>query len=842
MFIIQLLPSLHFGDAVGNDALAISTLLKKMGYDSKIFAEYIGNGISSDIAAKYTSIPALCEDDLIIYHFSTGSDIMEEILRDKKCRKIMIYHNITPSNFFENYDAKLTQLVKKGRKSLRRLNKTFECCIADSEFNKKDLIASGFTCPIDVMPVLIPLEDYNKKPNEDIINKYKNDGWVNLLFVGRIAPNKKQEDVIRCFSYYKKHINPKSRLFIVGNHVGMDKYYDRLCKYIKSAQVPDVFLTGPTPFDQILAYYKIANVFLCMSEHEGFCVPLVEAMKFDVPIVAYASTAIPETLGGAGVLLDQKNSILASKLIDRIITDKALRSKIVNRQRERLNFFSYEKTANNFSIKIQSLIQNEIVPTNNKNNNVCLDNSDVVIKEMICNCKKEIERDDLKDDSPLFQDIPFADDNSFKNKVKIKVLKPIYHQLYKLCPGLADSMRTTIYRLAGKKNVVSNNISTTNCLQERIFVDVSIVSVTEVATGIQRVVNSVAKELVKLINLQNLEFVQICSSNLLVCNSYFNKLKVGHSQNESYLTVGNKEKLLLLDSSWDRAMWAKHIIKKVHQSGGKVYGVVYDLFPIQYRDLFESQQMIDVFTEWHNLLLRSCDGVLCISRTTADMVTKYYKKAELTRSKPLNVFFFDMGADFPSFTGDMPVKKSIKEFVTHGITFLTVGTVEPRKGYAVVAEAFKNIECEKNIQWLIVGRNGWKNNEFLRCLNNDKLLKTSMWVENATDEDLRWCYEHSAALIAASQDEGFGLPIIEAAHYGLPIICSDIPIFHEVAQDNVTYFKVMDSVSLQEVIEKWLSEDKHPDSKNIKIHTWKESAQEILDIMNDKVKPYKILQ
>ena len=164
----------------------------------------------------------------------------------------------------------------------------------------------GYTCPMKVLPILIRFEDYEQEPDADVIRKYS-DGATNLLFVGRMAPNKKVEDVISAFAYYKEHYDKTARLFLVGSFQETDLYYQYLQKHIKKLGTHDVIFSGHISFQAVLAYYKIADVFLCMSEHEGFCVPLVEAMYFGVPIVAYDSSAIADTLGGAGILLKNKD-------------------------------------------------------------------------------------------------------------------------------------------------------------------------------------------------------------------------------------------------------------------------------------------------------------------------------------------------------------------------------------------------------------------------------------------------------------------------------------------------------------------------------------------------------
>ena len=244
------------------------------------------------------------------------------------------------------------------------------------------------------------------------------------------------------------------------------------------------------------------------------------------------------------------------------------------------------------------------------------------------------------------------------------------------------------------------------------------------------------------------------------------------------------------------------------------------------------------------MVFQNCDAVVCISQTTADLVAEYYKETKLKRKKPLNLYYFHMGSNIVhSENREQIARPEIMKFVKQTKTFLMVGTVEPRKGHEIAIEAFKLLVKEnKNVQLLIIGHNGWKNDEFRKLLEDNKLGESIMWISDASDEELNWAYRNAEALIAASKDEGFGLPLIESAQFGLPIICSDIPIFKEVAGVNATYFKAMDILALKETIVEWLKVDKHPESKKIKLYTWAESAREILDIVNGNIKPYKILE
>ena len=360
MKIVQLMPTISFGDAVGNDARAIKAILEERGYETQIYAENIDGRLPEGTASPVTEMPELCEDDVILYHGSTGTELNYR-LPEYAGRKVMIYHNITPPAFFEPYSPGAAQLTSDGLNGIRYLADKLDYCIADSDFNKRDLLQMGYTCPIDVCPVLIPFSDYERTPNKDVISRYHGDSMTNLLFVGRVAPNKKQEDVIAAFYYYRKYYNANSRLFLVGSWGGMEKYYQRLCAYIEMLGLTDsVVFPGHIKFDELLAYYTLADAFICMSEHEGFCVPLVEAMYFNVPIIAFKCAAIPDTMGNQGLLLDNKEPAYVAAIIDRVLTDATLKQSILRIQEERLNAFSYDCIKKSIEELLDNVIRNDL--------------------------------------------------------------------------------------------------------------------------------------------------------------------------------------------------------------------------------------------------------------------------------------------------------------------------------------------------------------------------------------------------------------------------------------------------------------------------------------------------
>lgn len=223
MKIIQLIPTLAYGDAIGNDTIVLKKVIKSLGYKTEIYADSMTPSIGEGVARSIKRLPKLDPDDIAILHLSTGSKINYEFA-ELLCKKVVMYHNITPPHFFKGYDNYIKEVNESGLNAVKYLADKVDYCIADSEYNKSNLIELGYKCDIDVMPILVPFEDYKAMPSQTIIDQYQ-DEYTNILFTGRIAPNKKQEDVIRAFYMYKKYFNPQARLFLVGAQGEKNIYY-----------------------------------------------------------------------------------------------------------------------------------------------------------------------------------------------------------------------------------------------------------------------------------------------------------------------------------------------------------------------------------------------------------------------------------------------------------------------------------------------------------------------------------------------------------------------------------------------------------------------------------------
>lgn len=356
MKVLQLLPTLAMGDAIGNDVRALEKVLRDMGVQTGIYAEVIDGRLPEGTAYPVEKMPRLSGEDVILYHMSTGSELNFS-LEKYPCRKMMIFHNITPPRFFKEYNEDAMQSAEYGMRGLCHLADKVDACMADSSYNAEVLRELNYQCTISVRPILIPFSDYAKAPDPSIMEHYQDDGYTNFIFVGRVAPNKKQEDVIRAFYCYKKYCNPKSRLFLVGSYNGMERYYHRLRRFVGALELDNIVFTGHIPFNQILAYYHLADLFLCMSDHEGFCVPLVEAMYFGVPVLAYDSSAISDTLGGSGILLPTNDPMEAALAADRVLRDPDLRREVVAEQRRRQQEFAYQEIRKTFEEQLRTFLE-----------------------------------------------------------------------------------------------------------------------------------------------------------------------------------------------------------------------------------------------------------------------------------------------------------------------------------------------------------------------------------------------------------------------------------------------------------------------------------------------------
>jgi glycosyltransferase involved in cell wall biosynthesis len=348
----QLLPALTSGDAIGNQALFLQQLLRRRGYTSHIFAG------SWDVASQAHCQPyrqyaqVSHANNLLILHYAVGGEV-NTFAQSLPDRKLMVYHNVTPGHFFRGFNDDVARLCDEARASLHQFASNMSI-VADSPYNADEMRAMGF----EVLGIVPPVVDFDRLTHllgSDDAQKARvqfakpNANCLDWLFVGRMAPNKCVHDIIKAFYYFHKFVQPNSRLLLMGGNGGVEAYTDGLRQLVASLSLEDaVVFAGHQPDGALAAFYEMADVYVSMSEHEGFCVPVLEAMQFGLPVLAYNSTNLPHTLGNAGVLLNRKDPKLVAEMAYEMCCNQPLRQKIIARQRARLSAFSPDITQQSF--------------------------------------------------------------------------------------------------------------------------------------------------------------------------------------------------------------------------------------------------------------------------------------------------------------------------------------------------------------------------------------------------------------------------------------------------------------------------------------------------------------
>lgn len=325
----QVLATLGYGDAIGHEVLGIQRVLRSAGYESEIFVETADHRLEPLTRDYRELVDGSHPDNLLLHHFSLGSKASRTAyaLPD---RMALIYHNITPPEYFVGVHRTLARQTFRGRRELRAYADRCDLALGDSEFNRQDLDVLGFPRTA-VLPVVPDFSHLDREPNWLVARDF-DDEWTNIVFVGRVIANKKIEDLICWFHAYHTIFNPRSRLLLVGAQRGFERYLASLHQLAGRLGSSQVHFVGHVSDEELVAFYETADLFLCASEHEGFCVPIVEAFYKQVPVLAYAAAAVPSTMDGAGVLFEDRDPLHVAALIDEVISNADLQRRIVDGQ------------------------------------------------------------------------------------------------------------------------------------------------------------------------------------------------------------------------------------------------------------------------------------------------------------------------------------------------------------------------------------------------------------------------------------------------------------------------------------------------------------------------------
>jgi L-malate glycosyltransferase len=353
VIINQWVPAAHKGDAIGDSARRVRDLLRDMGYVSELYALTIDEALNEEV--RSFSDPEARHGDVTIFHYALPSP-MTAAFASLDAGRVLQYHNVTPAEYFAPFDPALFRLATLGRAELATLADRTDFALGDSDYNRQELESLGFE-RTGVFPIAVDTTRVTQPAARPSLDEILDDGLVNFLFVGRIAPNKKIEDIIKLAEVYKRYIDAYYRFIFVGRYDVVPRYYSVVRALMSEYRLlNDRFIfTGSVPDEELAVYYRHAAVYLSLSEHEGFCVPLVEAMAADVPVLAYAAAAVPDTLGGAGVQFAPKDLEYAAELLGALAFDDGLRTSVIAGQRRRLADFTDDRIRRDLASIIRQL-------------------------------------------------------------------------------------------------------------------------------------------------------------------------------------------------------------------------------------------------------------------------------------------------------------------------------------------------------------------------------------------------------------------------------------------------------------------------------------------------------
>ncbi len=351
----QFHPVVTLGDAISNHIISLQRLLRAMGSRSEIYAEH--PQASFEVAARriHQSHSGLGPEDIVLLHYSIGySPQAIRWVNGLPARKVLIYHNVTPADYFLGVSNAYREAAWLGRQQLGQLISECSEGWGDSEYNCQELRAAGMdSCR--VLPIIFDPTFYDVPPDPVVVSQLREGPGPIMLFVGRVAPNKRLEDIIVAFHHLKCGPKPDARLYLVGSHDQMEPYLRYLQALVARLHLEDVHFVGHVSKAELVAYYRCADLYLSMSEHEGFGVPLVEAMHFGVPVIAFSAAAVPQTMSNSGILILRKRYHEIAELIAVLVDDQELRAKLVARQSNHIRQFHPQSVSQILTRNLEAL-------------------------------------------------------------------------------------------------------------------------------------------------------------------------------------------------------------------------------------------------------------------------------------------------------------------------------------------------------------------------------------------------------------------------------------------------------------------------------------------------------
>jgi len=641
-----------------------------------------------------------------------------------------------------------------------------------------------------------PLSSHESKSGERVRKRLQVSDYI-LYVPGGFDKRKNFERLIKAYAELSFELRSKYKL-VIGSKVPAKEVISNFHGLATTLGLKpeQIVFTDYLNENELQYFYENAALFVFPSLHEGFGLPVLEAMNRGCPVIGSSCTSIPEVIGNDSALFDPNSVSSISQKIKQCLEDKEFATSLIEHHKSQVKNFSWSRTAT----KMLHCIEQCVEPTNRMN----------------------------ESEAPQF----FVEDNAYQT-----ILDSF---------TTASERNPTPLELAFISGSLAYNLGSGKLKQ--MLVDISALVVEDSKTGIQRVVRSLLSE-----------FIENPPPGYAVLPVYFDGEHYRYadkfvSKNQNQLpTNGTHDApadfwqddiFLSLDLTmhlWNR-FDALHL--RMRQRGVKLFFIIYDLLPLRQADWFVTPGP-EWYLAWIKKITENADGLFCISEAVAIELREWIEENPLKRKDGAPIISsFHLGADIENSKPSLGIPTAAKELLPlfkQNITFLMVSTLEPRKGHAQTLRAFEKLWSEGHeVLLVLVGKKGWKVDELAQSIEEHPMLNQYLfWLKGVSDEYLTQIYQSASCLISSSEGEGFGLPLIEAAHHKIPIIARDMPVFREVAKDYAFYFSSRKSDNLANAIKEWMKlfeANLHPKSEGMPCLNWKQSADQLLNCIFTNLK------